>query len=105
MTTSWTRFVHGDVVGSFTAHALGPITYVLFTLSAIAALVSYARGYRWNTYNPQLSRAIGAIAIVFVGFGIVRMAVVSDYRTPRERAIMGIEESVRMIGNGNSTQN
>lgn len=99
LTTSWTRMVHGDLVGAFQAHAFGPITYALFTVCAIGAMIAFVRGFRLNSYNARFSKAVGVFAAVFIGYGIVRMAVVTDYRSPRERMIMGIEESVHELPN------
>ena len=91
--------VHGDLVGAFQAHAFGPITYALFTVCAIGAMIAFVRGFRLNSYNARFSKAVGVFAAVFIGYGIVRMAVVTDYRSPRERMIMGIEESVHELPN------
>jgi len=94
MTTSWTRLLHGDLPGAFEAHAFGPILYALYTVTALAALAFYVRGFRINTYNARFSRALEIFALVFIGYGVVRMAVVTDYRTPRERAIVGVENAI-----------
>jgi hypothetical protein len=88
LTTSWTRLLHGDVPGSFSAHALGPIAYALFTLSALIGLFGVIRGFRVDSDSTPFNRFVAIAAAVFFAYGLARMAMVSDYRSPREKIIV-----------------
>lgn len=84
MTTSWTALLHGDLPASFAAHPLGPITYLLFTAGSLISAGASLRGLRWNTETPQFNRGLLVVMVIFLGFGILRMATVTNYRTPVE---------------------
>jgi hypothetical protein len=87
MTTSWTALVHGDLAGALHAHALGPITYLAFTLTAIAVIVAYARGQRLRTDTRAFNRGLVAFAVVYLGYGVVRMLTTTGYRAPHESVL------------------
>ncbi|MDX2065543.1 MAG: DUF2752 domain-containing protein [Fimbriimonadaceae bacterium] len=88
LTTSWTRLLHGDLAGAFAAHALGPIAYLLFTVSAWLGLVGVLRGFRLDSDSPHFNRLVTVAATVFFIYGLTRMALVNDYRSPRERILV-----------------
>src|ERR1700733_6946613 len=46
LTTSWTRFLHGDIVGAFSAHPLGVPMFLGFTFVALGALYGNFKGQR-----------------------------------------------------------
>lgn len=81
LTTSWTAFIHGDFASSFHAHPLGPFLYLYFTVTAFLALRGWLKGHRLVMDTPQFNRVAMIAAVVFVGFGIVRMIVTPNYRT------------------------
>jgi hypothetical protein len=81
LTTSFTATIHGHFAEAFHAHPLGPILYGLFTLFAIASLYGWVKKLKLNTASKGASRAITAFAILFFGFGVVRMLVVNNYTT------------------------
>jgi hypothetical protein len=79
LTTSFTAIVHGQVAQSIQAHPLGGLLYLLFTASALACIYGYARRWKFNTEGRSFNRAIGWLVAVFLAFGAIRFAVVSDY--------------------------
>lgn len=87
LTTSWTAFIHGHFSEAFHAHPLGPILYVLFGLSALLGLYGFIRGARLVTETPQMNRALTAVVVVFLTFGLIRMAVTPNYGTQGERIL------------------
>lgn len=76
MTTSWTHFIHGDFTQSFQPHPLGPIVYMLFTLTAFMCLYGYARGYRLITESKLATRSLVAAIVIFSAFGVGRFFMV-----------------------------
>jgi len=88
LTTSWTALLHGKFEASFQAHWLGPFLYLLFTWSALTALCGAVRLHRFNTDGSAFNRAVIALGIVFFGYGFIRMALISDFRSPKERIII-----------------
>jgi hypothetical protein len=88
MTTSWTAFVHGDFAASFHAHPFGPMMYLFFTATAFMALRGFLRAERMNIETPGFNRALIAVALIFFTFGIGRMALTSNYRTPQDIAAL-----------------
>ena len=88
LTTSFTATVHGDFIAGFKAHALGPILYFLFTASALACFVGWARNYRFNTDSKAFNWSLAGLLVVFFGFGFMRFAVNKDYnaKTPEPLA-------------------
>jgi hypothetical protein len=85
LTTSWTALVHGQIGFAFHAHAIGPFLYLLFTVSAWLALYGFLTGKRLMLEAKIPSRIIYATAILFIGFGVVRMAVTPGFGTQKER--------------------
>lgn len=85
LTTSWSAFLHGDWALAFRSHPLGPALYVCFSLYALAS------GYRWLRFqggapdSPVINRAAIVVAVVFLGFGALRMAREDRYSTGTER--------------------
>lgn len=84
LTTSWTALLHGDLATAFHVHPLGPVLYLCFTLTAIGGLAAYLKGRSIDTYSPLSSRIMAVVAIIFLGFGFVRFALVSNIATPQE---------------------
>ncbi len=76
MTTSWTHFIHGHFVESFRPHPLGPIVYMLFTLTALMCLYGYIRGQRLITESKFATRSLVAAILIFSGFGVLRFLTV-----------------------------
>lgn len=87
LTTSWTSVLHGDFGHAFAAHALGPIIYVLFTLSALACLFAVIRGYRIRTETRFATIALGTMIVLFLVYGIARFAT-TKYNDPYHQLAM-----------------
>ncbi len=85
LTTSWTAFVHGNFGLSFRAHALGPATYLFFTLGAWAGLYGWVKSLRLNANEAWATRTVSVAIVVFLAFGIIRMAVTPGFAMPSER--------------------
>lgn len=80
LTTSFTAMVHGDFALAFRAHALGPILYGIFTLTALVALVKFFRGRHFETNTRPWLVGIYTGLVIFVGYGLFRLATQDDYR-------------------------
>ncbi len=87
LTTSWTHFLHGNIVESFRVHWLGPIGYLIFTVCAWIGAIGFFKGFRWNQDSLSLNRWIIALVALFFLYGGIRFAAVTDYRTPKENGI------------------
>lgn len=85
MTTSWTSLLEGKVGFAFASHPLGPPAYLLFTLGAWTALYGFATRQRFDTTADWFNRGVLVLALGFLAFGIVRMAVTPNYSGGRER--------------------
>lgn len=81
LTTSFTATVHGEFLTAFRAHAMGPILYGLFTLSALICGYTYLRKIRFITDTKAFNWALGVLVGVFVLYGAVRFMVIDDYNT------------------------
>ncbi|CAN1543933.1 Protein of unknown function DUF2752 [Fimbriimonadaceae bacterium] len=92
LTTSWTALVHGQFERSFESHWLGPFLYLVFTWSAFMALAGIVTKQKFNTDGPIMNRCMIALGVVFFVYGFGRMALVNDFRSPKERMII---ENVR----------
>lgn len=84
LTTSWTALIHGRFAEAFHAHPLGPPMYVLFTVSAFVSVYAHLRGAYVNTNNKSLNRAATVGVVVFIAFGLVRMAITPHFGTVSE---------------------
>ena len=88
LTTSWTALLHGDLGLAFRAHPLGPFLYLGYTAFALGTFALFARRRRWHDgrwTTPAFTLAFG----IFLGFGLVRMALTPHYATARERMMVG----------------
>lgn len=81
MTTSFAATLHLDFSTAFRAHPFGPFFYLLFTCSALACGFGWLRGARFNTDSRQFNRAMMAMTLAFVAFGVVRFGLV-QYDSP-----------------------
>lgn len=88
LTTSWTALLHGHVHEAFSAHPLGPILYLLFTASAVLAIYGFWNVQRVVLDSRPMSRFLMVATLIFVGFGIVRMAVTPHYRSAHEQELL-----------------
>ena len=75
MTTSWTAMVHGDLASAFRSHALGPISYVLFTAWAGLSAWGVAAKVRLDTGTRGFLWFSILFTIAFVGYGVLRYAI------------------------------
>lgn len=83
LTTSWTALLHGQWSVAFAAHPLGPILYLGFTTSAFLAVYGFVRKKLLVLNSVGMSRFLFACAMVFMGFGLIRMARTPHFRTER----------------------
>lgn len=90
LTTSWTAFIHGDFAMAFHAHPLGPLLYMLFTVGALMSLYGFRTGQLLLTDSRGFTRWFAVGFVVFLGFGLIRMARTTDFQTPQERIISGL---------------
>ena len=88
LTTSWTALLHGDLALAFHAHPLGPILYLGYTVFALGTFALFLRRRRWHD-GRWTTPAFATLFGVFLGFGLVRMALTPHYATQRERTMVG----------------
>ncbi len=84
LTTSWCALLHGRFGESFRAHPLGPLLYLLFSLSAFVALHGFLIGKRFKSENASFNRAVWIGVAIFVAFGVVRLILTPHYGTMGE---------------------
>lgn len=74
LTTSWTAFVHGNFTESFRAHALGPLLYLLFTVSACLGMYGWIKGKRLRSDSKTANWALISVLGALLVFGFVRFS-------------------------------
>jgi hypothetical protein len=85
LTTSWTAFIHGDLLTSFKAHPLGPVMYLGFTFVGLGTLYGNVVKKRMLIDTDWASRIFVIFVSIFFVFGFVRMALTTQYAaTPKE---------------------
>lgn len=72
MTTSFSHMAHGQVSQAFEAHMFGPLTFIAWGLSALAAGYAAIRGMRFNTDSRGFQWTLAMFAIAFFGYGAIR---------------------------------
>ncbi len=72
LTTSWTNTLHGQFAAAFQNHWLGPILYLIFTLTAFACFYGWYTGKKFVTDSKAGNMFFGGVAVVVVVYGIVR---------------------------------
>lgn len=84
LTTSWTATMHGNLPLAFAAHALGPIIYGLFTVSAL--LCAYGSFKKWRLRSDSKIATVSLIAMItlFLVYGGIRFAT-TTYNDPGHR--------------------
>ncbi len=85
LTTSWTALIHGDIPAAFHAHLLGPPLYLLFTVTALACGYGWLKGARLLTEKKWFNRSLTVFTIVFMAYGIGRMALTTHFANRTER--------------------
>jgi len=78
MTTSVTNLIHGHIVDSFRAHPFGPPMYVLYTLSAGAAMWAWIKKLKMDAGTRIVNTCLIAVMAGFLLFGAVRFATSSS---------------------------
>lgn len=81
LTTSWTATMHGNLPLAFSANALGPIIYSLFTLTALLALFGAIKKLRLRTETKLATGALVALIVTFLAYGVIRFTTVT-YNDP-----------------------
>jgi len=79
LTTSWTSFLHGDIIGAFKYHPLGVPMYLAFTFVALAALYGNFKGLRLMMDTKKANFAFVSFVALFFLFGGIRMALMPGY--------------------------
>jgi hypothetical protein len=87
LTTSFTALVHGRFRDAFQAHWLGPLLYLIFTVTAIASGVAFIRKQRFDTGSPKLQRPLVIFTVIFVIYGVARFLLMPHYQTGFEAAM------------------
>lgn len=72
MTTSWTAVLHGRWGSAFSAHALAPVMYVLYSLTAVLCLLGFWKGWRLKTETRLAIWSLVSMMVVFTGYGVWR---------------------------------
>jgi hypothetical protein len=88
MTTSWSAIVHGDFGLAFRAHPLGPPTYLLFTLSALACARGSLTGRRFVVESKVVNWGALAAGALFLAFGVWRALTTVGYAEQVERGYL-----------------
>lgn len=91
LTTSWTAFVHGDFALSWRAHPLGPLTYALFSVSALLALYGFWTKRRLVTETRLMNWGAVALGTIFLTFGIYRTMTTTGYADQVERMYLQVQ--------------
>lgn len=76
LTTSFTATVHGQFLGAFRAHWLGPIIYLAFTAWAFMGLYGFLTKRYFDTGSAKFTFALKWFMIMFLTYGIIRFFVV-----------------------------
>ena len=93
LTTSWTSFLHGDIVTAFKCHPLGVPMYLGFTFVALASLYGNIKGQRFLIDSKLMNKIFVWFVSVFFVFGAVRMLTVTHYSaTTKEKLWRGMME-------------
>lgn len=87
LTTSWTALLHGNFALAFAAHPIGPLMYVMFTLSAFACLYGYVKQMRFDSDIRPINLATKAFLAVFVAFGVGRFLLEPNFATQHEKVL------------------
>jgi hypothetical protein len=85
LTTCWCALLHGNFGLAFHAHPLGPFLYLGFTLLAVLCVYGFAVRKRVVLDSVQMSRVLIVCSVIFLAFGLGRMAVTPHFRTPTEQ--------------------
>jgi hypothetical protein len=85
LTTSWTAFIHGNWPLAFRAHPLGPLFYLLFSAGALLGMWGWLKSLRLNLDAKWANRSVTAALVLFIGFGLIRMAVTPNFAMPSEQ--------------------
>lgn len=80
LTTSFAAFVHGYWAQAFQAHAMGPVLYSLFTVSALVCGWGWLKRVRFDNDTPHFNWALGSLVAVFLIFGGIRFALDKNYQ-------------------------
>lgn len=93
LTTSWTSFLHGDLLTAFKVHPLGVPMYLGFTFIALGSLYGNFKGLRLMIDSRLANKIfIGFVAVFFV-FGAARMLMTNHYSgTDKEKLWRGMLE-------------
>jgi hypothetical protein len=86
LTTSWTALLHGNLGLAFHAHALGPFLYAGYTAFALATFWFAVRQRRWRD-GRWVTTTMATVFVVFLGYGLGRMALTPHYAMAHERLI------------------
>jgi hypothetical protein len=79
LTTSWTSFLHGDIVTAFKCHPLGVPMYLGFTFVALGCLVGNIKGKRMMIDSKLANKIFITFVTIFFLFGATRMALTTGY--------------------------
>ncbi|BBO22910.1 MAG: DUF2752 domain-containing protein [Armatimonadetes bacterium] len=72
LTTSFASTVRGNLAGAWRSNPFGVPLYLLFTASALASVYGFWKKLRMDCSSRSFNFALGALLVVYVGFGLVR---------------------------------
>ncbi len=72
MTTCFTYMAHGQVLDAFRVHALGPILFLMWGASALAAGYGAIRGRKLDTSSRAFNWSMAGFAVLFFLYGAYR---------------------------------
>ncbi len=72
LTTSFVWLAHGHIAEAFVANPLGPMLFVLWTVSAWLCLYGYIRRARLRIESGAWQIAVGTTVVAIVVFGVMR---------------------------------
>lgn len=72
LTTSIVALLHGDFVGSYSAHPMGPLLYLIWTLTALAAGYGWLKLRKFDLRGKLFDRLAIGLVVALLAFGTYR---------------------------------
>ncbi len=74
LTTSWSATIHGQFDLAFQAHPLGPLIYLIFSVSALLCIWGYIKKQALISEGRVASVSASTLIIGFLAFGVIRFS-------------------------------
>jgi len=102
LTTSFTALIHGQFAFAFHAHPLGPFLYLGMTAWAWLSMYGWIKNWRLDGGGPTFNRIVAGFAVIFFGFGLIRMALDPGYASaPEQRYVAKFMNAVPVATTSN----